>query len=337
MKHLSIGFLVSLCIHVLLLCFVIARSRSMKQTAEWIPVSLYPELPASSSFDFPPGSGYSSSSPGGQNSGLSPTENNANMIPSPGTPGTQFSEGEFPDGIIYTKESPFVPVAETTRSILFTWRKPGTTFKEALTGKPAQKTDLREKVHSWLSALGTSGGGNRPDPAADYIKNQRGNSPVLALNRARPAESKKTEQHPLQFDFIPNPVQLNAMTSLYNMKQGTQNDLYSAMAPTLVVTAEGLDANLEYLVRKGFLKRKKISPEQLFTFFGVAAVEMSPKNKRNPEYLYTPAVDRSILITFFQAQIFELNENLHRAPADSLIIRNKIENLNDMIQVLIRT
>ncbi len=341
MKNLTIGFLISIVLHSVFLFIFLHHPENIKNR-DGITIGLYPELAAQppipenwpstetrTSGPSTPQAGYAAES--GQSSGtaIEPGGHPGQSIASPG-----------PEGIEYSKEPRYVPVPDTGRSVLYTWKKSSLPFKEALIGKSFSGGDIKKKIESWFSSGGPGNIPARPDPAADHMKSQRGASPVLALPSVRPTETRKVEQNPPKFDFLPNPVQLNAMTLLYKMKQATQVDLYADLDGSLLVTAEGLNANLEYLVKKGFLKRKKVSPENplaIGSLFGSATIEMSRKNKLNPLYLYTPTVDRTTLISFFQAQIFLLKEKVQTSPSDSLYLRFQIDNLQDMVQVLIQS
>jgi len=341
MKNLTIGFLISMVLHSLCLFFFLHDHEKVKYR-EVISIGLYPELAAQSPFPENEASSETRapSSTVSQAGGAPTGGNPSATAPEPGDRPGPSATVSGPEGIEYSKEPRYIPVPDTSRSILYTWRKSELHFKEALTGKQYSGGDVKKKVESWFSSGGTGSSPVRPDPAADHMKSRRGASPVLALPSVRPPETKKVEQNPPKFDFLPNPVQLNAMALLYKTKQATQVDLYADLDGSLLVTAEGLNANLEYLVKKGFLRRKKVSPENplaIGSLFGGATIEMSRKNKLNPLYLYTPTVDRTTLISFFQAQIFLLKEKVQTSPSDSLYLRFQIDNLQDMVQVLIQT
>lgn len=148
------------------------------------------------------------------------------------------------------------------------------------------------------------------------------------------SENKSKKQISPQFDFIPTEAQIQALSLLYKKKKATQLDIYSALDTTLPITAEGLNQNLNVLVKKGFLLQKKISPANTFSFFGIP-IEMSRKNRLNPVYLYQPKVSRTKIMTYLQSRLYLLKEKLRSVPTDSSTIIPKIQDLQEKIQILI--
>lgn len=177
----------------------------------------------------------------------------------------------------------------------------------------------------------------RSDEISDLIdkRNQGIKPPMLPLETfSKLMENKSQIQISPQFDFIPTKAQIQALSFLYKKKKATQLDIYSAFDTTLPITAEGLNQNLNVLLKKGFLFRKKISPENTFSFFGIP-IEMSRKNRLNPVYLYQPKVSRTKIMTYLQARLYLLKEKLRSAPTDSSKIIPKIQDLQEKIQILI--
>ncbi|HEX9934881.1 MAG TPA: hypothetical protein VGB38_06755 [bacterium] len=343
-KMLAVSFLLSAAIHfaILLLCLYVEDRLSSRQRSVSIPVTLYPELPLSGTRweqkSVEP-EGFAGSGPKKAAPGVAEAASGNAAAASGSTAGTSMSHS-LPEGIYYIGEPKIVPGQDTTQSLLFTWRRKQPSFKEALLGKIVSSPNPNEKVKSWMADQTTATGWTRPEPAADYLKKRSGQTPVIALNAARPPEDKKVEEHPLSLDFIPTPVQVMAMASVYRMKQPDQTEIYSNLDVQLPITAAGLDANLEFLVKKGLLKRKKVSPENklgIGTLFGGTSIELSRKNALNPRYEYTALVDKPNLISYFQAQIFLLKDRLQSAPSDSFQVRRSINDLQNMLLMLIQS
>lgn len=181
-----------------------------------------------------------------------------------------------------------------------------------------------------------------PIPPRDNIKDQifrrnTGTTPLplssllaLLVNSIQSITEKKITP---QFDFIPNMAQIRAMTILYEKGKATQLDIYPLLDTSQPITAEGFDKHLETLVKKGFLTKKKISPELSFSLFGLP-IEMSAKNRKNPLYQYEPKVEKTKIIDFLQAQLYLYQERHRAMPADSLSLIPKIKNLQQKIHIL---
>jgi hypothetical protein len=349
-QFLAFAFFLSSVLHFLLVPAGrgIYRLCSFHRSIKEINITLYPEIPLSGSRwenpqRRPPESGGTdgtgespAASPYPSASGAAPAGSSPDSEKLPGSP----PAGRLPYGISYVRDLRAAAYADTVIEVLFPRKKRRPSFREALLGKTAGTVDVGERLRSWVADEGPITGWTRPDPASEYVKKRTGQSSILALNAVRPPEEKKIEQNPARFDFIPTPLQVMAMASVYRLKEPDQVQLYSSIDPQLPVTASGFDANLEYLVKKGFLKRKKVSPElklAVGSLFGGANIEMSRKNALNPRYEYTATVDRNTLISYFQAQIYTLNDSLRSAPPDSFQIRRTIGSLQNMIQMLIQT
>ena len=154
-----------------------------------------------------------------------------------------------------------------------------------------------------------------------------------------PSVNQPTTENPSRFDFIPTETQLQIMATLYKKQKATQLDIYANFAPANPLTAEQLDQNLDYLVKKGFLSRRKISPQNIFglvTPLGTIPIEMSRKNRLNPVYVYEPTVDQLNLVTYLQTRLYLLQEKRVPTPEDSLTLIPEIRSLQQKIQMLVR-
>lgn len=157
-------------------------------------------------------------------------------------------------------------------------------------------------------------------------------SPMELMSKL--AQNRSKEEIPTQFDFIPSASQISAMAYLYKNEKATQLDIYRNLETTRPLTAERLNQNLDFLFNKGFLFREKISPENIFSLFGIP-IEMSAKNRKNPIYLYESKVDKNKIIDFLQSRLYLLQEKFRSAPADSSILKPQIQEIQRNIQLLL--
>jgi hypothetical protein len=148
-------------------------------------------------------------------------------------------------------------------------------------------------------------------------------------------QQEASKDIPPQFNFIPTKIQVHAIRVLKEHRKSTQIDIYALLDPALPVTAETLNKNLEILVDKGFLSRKKISPQHAFNFFGIP-IEMSARNRKNPVYVYELKISEKTLVDFLQAQLTLAGDRLRTHPTDSVRIRSRMESLQQKIHILIR-
>lgn len=126
---------------------------------------------------------------------------------------------------------------------------------------------------------------------------------------------------------VPSAVEVNVMKVLWKEGQATAAAIY-AHVDSLGLSAKDLDLMLENMAARGWLERELISPQNEFTVFGVLTFEMSRKNAKNREYLYTPAVTRRDMLTFLDASAY--SRRLRQAPGDDLITSH----LRRMIAIL---
>ena len=175
------------------------------------------------------------------------------------------------------------------------------------------------------------------DDVADQIyKRNTGMNPLPSLlgllSKIIPIKADK-EPDP-QFDFIPTVTQVRVLDVLYAKKKATQLEIYPLLDTSQPITAEGVNRQLEALMNKGFLSRRKISSEYHFMLFGTP-IEISSKNRKNVLYVYESKVDRKKLLDFLQAQLYLNMEKLRTQPADSAAITLRIHALQQKIQILI--
>ena len=189
----------------------------------------------------------------------------------------------------------------------------GPVAKRPYAGSAAADSVAAARVRDWWKS-GWDFSGIRPpaDAAGEMMRKKSGLADVFRPNAPRP----KPEKNPVRFDFMPSEVHVRAMASVYRRQKPTQKDLYLDLDAGRPMTAALFNRELDFLVSKGFLTRKKISPENplmLVTPVGAVPVEMSRLNRLNPVYEYKAQVDQSILRAYMQSQETRLRDRLVRA------------------------
>lgn len=172
------------------------------------------------------------------------------------------------------------------------------------------------------------------DPISEQIQKRNTGTTPLLLPLTGLLDSEKSEKpNPPRFNFIPTVTQIQLLNVLFEKNKATQLAIYENLDTDIPATAEMVDHELEFLVEKGFLSRKKISPEQLFMLFGIP-IEMSKKNRLNPLYQYSVQVDKKKLMTYLQAQLYLLREKLNDSLEDAYSLQTQIQHLETCIILL---
>ena len=143
------------------------------------------------------------------------------------------------------------------------------------------------------------------------------------------------KKNPPQFNFTPSETQLDIISILSHKNNATQLEIYSFLPSRLSITAEGLDQELDLLTDKGFLVRKKVSPEQIFNFFGIL-IEMSRKNRLNPVYPYELNINKQELLSYLQSTLSLLKDKLQTHPSDSTAMASEKNSLQQKILMLLQ-
>jgi hypothetical protein len=191
----------------------------------------------------------------------------------------------------------------------------GPVARRPYSGSAAADSVAAAHVRSWRSEWDFSGVRPQADAAGDYTRQKSGLAGIFRPEAPQP----KPEKNPVRFDFMPTEVQVRAMASVYRKKKATQKDLYLDLDPGRPMTASLFNRELDFLVSKGFLTRKKISPQNLLmlvTPVGAVPVEMSRLNRLNSVFEYKAQVDRSKLLAYMQSQETRLRDRLLRATAE---------------------
>ena len=157
---------------------------------------------------------------------------------------------------------------------------------------------LKDSLHS---ATATDSGVHLPPAISinigiDRIKKR------LGLEQKTPKKAKKKKSlNRLLANFEPSPVQLKTLSLLSQKIEATQLDLYPLLSESLPIVMEQFNHSLDELVIRGFLTKKKISPQNIFTFFYIP-IEMNSKNRKNPVYLYALNIEPEELKTYLQTK-----------------------------------
>jgi hypothetical protein len=202
---------------------------------------------------------------------------------------------------------------------------------EVFFSKPSRTLQTEAPVLLWNDVKYDPRTMPKYDPVAELIRKQEmGTESLMFAPVIEPVMKKKI---PVQFDFIPSEAQVRSLQQLYEKGKASQVELYPNLTLSEPVTAEDYNKSLDMLVQKGFISRKKISPENILYVMGVP-VELSSRNRRNPVFLYTANVTKNKTITFIQAKLQQLKEKQAVSLPDSMKLRKKIEELKLMIQIL---
>jgi len=151
--------------------------------------------------------------------------------------------------------------------------------------------------------------------------------------------NKKKKKYKIQYNFIPTAAEIHTIAFLFKSeKKKSQLDLYANLDSTIITTAENFDRSLNHLIKKGFLNRKKVSPQNIMMFVtpvGGVPVEMSAKNRKNPVFEYELKVSKDKLIDYLHSCLFKLQLKLNTSPSDTTAIKKKIKDIEQKIGILL--
>ena len=242
MKCLRFSLIISLVIHVLLLTLLSTLQRNSRQSHGKIHLTLAPQT-----HDL-----KTPSSPKRTELPLSLSKPLEDQIPEPeGSKPTTESIQVDPNPLLKTPSwKTFLEKAKKKQILL-------TTKSESL----PKDAFLQDRVQAWVQTP-TDENILYRDDVSEYIKKQTQGTSSFSLSPGI-APKQIHNKIPPQFDFIPTETQLHALVHLYKKGKTTQLDIYPNLETSKPITAEGLNQSLDFLVKKGFLTRKKISPQNI--------------------------------------------------------------------------
>ena len=135
----------------------------------------------------------------------------------------------------------------------------------------------------------------------------------------------------------PTKVELHVLYRLWNEGEHTDPELYSSLDSNVPITATGFNRILENMVEKGFLTRKIVSPQKLMgivTPVGVAHVELSEMNKRNPIYQYKNILTKEDVMNYLHGQLFELKQKTDSAKVEVEAVAKDLKRLEEKLMLL---
>ena len=188
-------------------------------------------------------------------------------------------------------------------------------FHNASNSDKSQKKNLDSLFQSFTTQS-TLRKPNNSSPGLDYYLNR---DIGLRASSIPPPEHKE-KVHKTDYQYVPSVSQCRILTLLDSLIETDQTDLYLRFNQKNSITMESFLTEIDQLYKKGFVKRKKISPQQLFSFFGVP-IETSAKNRRNPVYSFHIQVDPSIVKRYLESQLDKLSQKKIFSTSDSIQIR----------------
>lgn len=198
-------------------------------------------------------------------------------------------------------------------------------FKQSAGYTPTQAVRLDSLFQQFVSKI-TIDANESNDPMENelFLKNL-GLVPASQL----PPPEREEKTYKTKYDFVPSKIQIQALKLLSEDRASDQLNLYSRLKTTEPTTMETFIREMDLLYKKGFVTRKKISPENVFNGFGIP-VEMDQKNRKNPVYQYTLQIDPETLVHYLESRLDLIKEEGASLPSDSITI----EQLNQKLQIL---
>lgn len=181
-----------------------------------------------------------------------------------------------------------------------------------------------------------------PDPMGEELRRRFSDTPSVVpisplfaqalkslFERSQAAEQKMvTGTLP-----IPTSLEIDVLKILWSNVSATSSDLYTQLDTSWTIRAEDFNRVLEDMVVKGYLDRRKISPSNKFTLFGLAQIEMSSLNRKNQLYLYWPVVSKKEIIRYLEAKRYL---TLSSVPSSTDGVKNiYIESLDKKLHRLV--
>ena len=185
-------------------------------------------------------------------------------------------------------------------------------FRNATASSKPRKKELDSLFQSFTAGIIHQKQDNST-PLQDYYMNR--DIDIRASLIPPPDHQEKV--HKTDYQYIPTTSQCRILSLLDSLIETDQLELYLRFNQESEITMEAFLREMNQLYKKGFVKRKKISPQQLFSFFGVP-IETSQKNRRNPVYSFHIQVDQAIVKRYLESKLDELSQKKILCAADSI-------------------
>ncbi len=155
---------------------------------------------------------------------------------------------------------------------------------------------------------------------------------------AAPNNAEPQRKYPPRIFSEPTKTELRILDMLWTRSFRDQLDLYRSLGNEVLLTAADFDRVLEVMTEKGFISRKKVSPEELFqviTPLGSRSIEMKKINRKNPVYRYSHTISKEEVILYLDALLYELRTKLADrriiSEADSVQLRRLEEKITMLL------
>ena len=158
---------------------------------------------------------------------------------------------------------------------------------------------------------------NRPPDRYDYPLQGNASPRLVPITPINP-QMKITKPLPLRNYIVPTRPEMDVLEILWAKEAVQDTTIYSCLDTVMNITMMDLNNLLERMTNRGLVTRKIVSPRNEFNAFGIL-IEMSPKNRRNRVYEYHTLVDRNLMRTFIDANIFLFKED------SSIVNRKQLE------------
>jgi len=203
---------------------------------------------------------------------------------------------------------------------------------ESISGKDDFRMDsLNASIMDSLCRFKSAWG----DPGEELMgRRNTGTDPLrFHLTDLIPKSSGKVIKE-FKLDFIPTESQIRALNHLFDRGATQDTDLYPVLVTGKYQSFEMYREEMDRMVNKGLISKEKVSPEQLFILF-VIPIEMSAKNRKNPEYKYEPLFKKKTLIDFLQAKLYAAQKMKEDMKQDSVMLNLRIEEISKKLKILL--
>jgi len=157
---------------------------------------------------------------------------------------------------------------------------------------------------------------------------------IAAVISSVPGKSKQNKKVKPRITSEPTRLELDLLNTLWAKGPSLQLDLYRNMDTSIPITAFDLSRVLDNMTLKGYLKRKKVSPENLLTVItpiGVQTFEQNELNRLNPIYQYTNVITKKDVLQYLDILLYDIKNKMSEyttlVDADSIHLKNLKEKI----------